>query len=84
MTKSNSYQPSAKEQAFLDSVHNGKYDRQIVVGISKFLDGSVPDDMRSFYTKDELEAMFSRRDIALAYIDELIAEHGEDKVMVFP
>lgn len=57
MTKSNSYQPSAKEQAFLDSVHNGKYDRQIIVGISKFLDGSVPDDMRSFYTKDELDSL---------------------------
>lgn len=35
-------------------------------------------------TKDELEAMFSRRDIALSYIDELIAEHGEESVLAFP
>ena len=57
MSKSAPYQPSAKEQAFLDSVQNGKYDRQIIVGISKFLDGNVPEDMQSFYTKDELQSL---------------------------
>lgn len=35
-------------------------------------------------TDKEIKAMFSRRDIALAYVDELIAEHGEEKVLVFP
>ena len=51
------YQPSEKEQAYLDLVQNGKYDRQIIVGISKFIDGNVPDDMQSFYTKDELQSL---------------------------
>ena len=57
MPNSAIYQPSEKEQAFLDSVQNGKYDRQIIVGISKFLDGKVPNDMRSFYTDDELRSL---------------------------
>ena len=33
---------------------------------------------------DELAATMSRRDFALAYIDELIAKHGEDAVLAFP
>jgi len=48
------YQPSAKEQAFLDSVQNGKYEREIITGLKKFVDGSVPEDMRSLYSADEL------------------------------
>lgn len=33
---------------------------------------------------DEIAAMMVRRDHALAYIDALIAVHGEDEVLVFP
>lgn len=51
------YVPSAKEQAFLETVQNTKYDRQIVVGITKFLEGKVPDDMKSFYSQDELQSL---------------------------
>lgn len=57
MPKVEKYTPSAKEQLFLDSVVNGKYDRQIITGIKKFLDGNVPEDMQGFYTKAELEAL---------------------------
>lgn len=57
MPKVEKYIPSVKEQRFLDSVVNGKYDRQIITGIKKFLDGNVPEDMRGFYTKAELEAL---------------------------
>jgi L-lysine 2,3-aminomutase len=57
MIKIAKYQPSEKEQAFLDSVINGKYDRQIIKGLNKFLDGKAPEDMRSFYSADELEAL---------------------------
>jgi hypothetical protein len=32
----------------------------------------------------EIEMLMKRRDYALAYIDELIAEHGESAVLVFP
>ena len=51
------YQPSGKEQAFLDSVRNGKYDRQIITGIKKFMDGKAPADMQTFYSADELSAI---------------------------
>ncbi|MBT5458160.1 MAG: hypothetical protein HOK82_16275, partial [Rhodospirillaceae bacterium] len=57
MSKTVPHMPSAREQAFLDSVQNGKYDRQIIVGITKFLDGKVPDDMKSFYSQDELQSL---------------------------
>jgi len=51
------YQPSEKGQTFLDSVRNGKYDRQIISGLKKFIDGEAPEDMRSFYSSDELKAL---------------------------
>ena len=57
MLKIANYQPSVKEQAFLDSVVNGKYDRQIINGLHKFLEGNAPEDMRSFYSADELAAL---------------------------
>ena len=57
MSTAAKYQPSEKEQAFLDSVSNGKYDRQIITGLKKFVDGRVPEDMQSFYSVDELKAL---------------------------
>jgi L-lysine 2,3-aminomutase len=56
------YQCSEKEQLFLDSVENGKYDRQIVTGLKKFYDGTVPEDMKGFYSADELEALAKIKD----------------------
>lgn len=57
MAKAAKYQPSEKEQAFLDSVSNGKYDRQIITGIKKFMDGNAPEDMQTFYSAEELNAI---------------------------
>ena len=57
MTKRAKYQPSAKEQAFLASIENGKYDRRIIKGLNKFLARNVPEDMQSFYTEDELQSL---------------------------
>ncbi len=57
MAKAAKYEPSAKEKAFLASVTKSKYDRQIVKGLKKFADGKVPEDMRSFYSADELSAL---------------------------
>lgn len=51
------YQPSPREQAFLDTIVNAKYDRQIIAGIQKFAEGKVPDDMKDFYSKEEIEAI---------------------------
>jgi L-lysine 2,3-aminomutase len=57
MLKIANYQHSEKAQTFLDSVENGKYDRQIINGLKKFFDGQAPEDMRSFYSPDELKAL---------------------------
>ncbi len=57
MSTTTKYQPSKREQAFLDSVSNGKYDRQIISGLKKFLDGNAPEDMQSFYSNEELQAL---------------------------
>lgn len=38
----------------------------------------------SLLDEDEIESLMHRRDYALAYIDELIALHGEDEILVFP
>ncbi len=57
MAKAEKYLPSEKEQAFLDTVVNGKYDRQIVTGLKKFVEGKVPEDMLSFYSADELKVL---------------------------
>lgn len=55
--KKNKYSPVDREQAFLDTVENAKYDRQIIAGIKKFTTGKVPEDMQGFYTPDELQAL---------------------------
>ncbi|MER9268542.1 hypothetical protein NKI63_29180 [Mesorhizobium sp. M0410] len=49
------YSPSQREQAFLDKVINGKYDRQIITGIAKFAREDVPQEMRGFYSREELD-----------------------------
>lgn len=51
------YIPSEKENGFLGFVTNGKYDRQIITGLKKFIEGTVPQDMHGFYSKEELDAV---------------------------
>jgi len=51
------YVPSLKEREFLAKVQNGKYDRQIIAGLKKFVEGTVPEDMRGFYSQEELRAL---------------------------
>jgi len=51
------YQPSPKAEAFLSSVQSGKYNRQIITGLAKFIDGTVPEDMRGLYSQSELQSL---------------------------
>lgn len=53
----NTYGPTEREAEFLKSVENGKYDRQIIAGLKKFVEGKVPDDMKNFYSREELAAL---------------------------
>jgi L-lysine 2,3-aminomutase len=61
VTKPNKYVPTAKEQAFLDTVENPRYDRQIINGLSPFLEDRAPDDMKGFYTEAEITELLSLR-----------------------
>jgi hypothetical protein len=51
------YKPSFKAEAFLASVTNAKYDRQIVTGLQKFFDGKAPEYMRNLYSAGELSRL---------------------------
>src|SRR5215216_6417359 len=59
MSDEKRYQPSSKAGAFLSTVQNGKYNRQIITGLAKFVDGTVPEDMRALYTEGELRALMN-------------------------
>lgn len=62
MANNEAYQPGARAQAFLDKVENGKYSREIVKGLRKFIDNKVPEDMKGFYTQEEIQALVDLKD----------------------
>ncbi|WP_323036371.1 hypothetical protein [Pararhodobacter sp.] len=51
------YVPSEKEAAFLATIRNGKYERDIITGLKKFMEKNVPQDMMGLYTPEELDAI---------------------------
>jgi len=57
MATQEKYQPTEKAQAFLDKVENAKYKREIVMGLKRFIDNKVPEEMQGFYTEDELKEL---------------------------
>ncbi|MEN8145314.1 MAG: hypothetical protein ABFS14_10230 [Gemmatimonadota bacterium] len=57
MSNTEQYVPSARAQAFLDTVESPRYERHNVNGLKPFLDERVPEDMRGFYSLDELTAL---------------------------
>lgn len=59
MPANSDYQPTDKEQTFLRSIANRKYDRRIVTGLNKFIQRKVPEDMRPLYSDRELAALAS-------------------------
>ena len=57
MASAGRYVPTEREQAFLDTIENPKYDRDIINGLKPFLENKAPDDIKAFYTRDELTAL---------------------------
>ncbi len=57
MSNAEKYVPSGRAQAFLDAVESPKYERHNVNGLRPFLDERVPEEMRGFYSQDELTAL---------------------------
>ena len=57
MSTSDKYVPTAREQAFLDTVENPRYDRMSINGLKPFFNDKAPDFVEGFYTKEELAAL---------------------------
>ena len=53
------YTPSAREQAFLDTVESPRYERDSINGLRPFFDEKIPENMKGFYTDEELETLKS-------------------------
>ena len=51
-----------REQAFLDTIENPKYDRQIINGLKPFFEDKAPEDIKRFYSRDELSELLVLRD----------------------
>ena len=55
------YVPTQREQAFLDTVENPRYDRQIINGLDPFIEDRAPDEMKGFYSSEEIQALLACR-----------------------
>ncbi len=54
MSKRSEYTRTDREQAFLDGVEDTKHHREIISGLSPFLEERAPSDMLDFYASDEV------------------------------
>ena len=59
MANTGRYVPAEREQAFLDTIENPKYDREITNGLKPFFEDKAPDDIKNFYSPDELSVLLS-------------------------
>ena len=62
MAQTGRYVPAEREQAFLDTIENPKYDREITNGLKPFFEDKAPDDIKNFYSPDELSILLSLKD----------------------
>lgn len=62
MTSQEKYVPTEREQAFLDTVENAKYQRESINGLKPFLNGKAPDYVKDFYSAEELDALRALQD----------------------
>src|SRR5690606_36631867 len=46
--------PTAREQAFLDTVEDSRYEREIINGLAPFFNEKAPQDMMNFYSPAEV------------------------------
>ena len=57
MIKADKYIPTAKEQAFLDTIESPKYQRDTINGLTPFLNEKAPEDVQGFYSSNEITAL---------------------------
>ncbi len=54
MSSPNEYVQTDRERAFLESVEEARYEREIINGLAPFFNEKAPADMMSFYNNDEV------------------------------
>ena len=57
MTQPEKYVPTAREQAFLETVESPRYDRQSVNGLAPFLADDVASDLAGLYSPEEIAVL---------------------------
>ncbi len=55
------YVASERERAFVETIENPKYDREIISGLNPFFHDKAPEDIKSFYSAEELDALVTLR-----------------------
>src|ERR1700704_5170559 len=53
MTQPQPHVPTAREQKFLESVEEARYEREIISGLRPLFNEKAPEDKLRFYSKDE-------------------------------
>ena len=62
MAASESYPMTDRQRAFLDTIESPKHERGIINGLKPFFDEKAPEDMRNFYSADELQQLLTLRE----------------------
>ncbi len=57
MIQKTEYVPTDREQKFLASVEDARYEREIINGLAPFFNEKAPQDMLSFYNQDEVVSL---------------------------
>jgi len=78
-----------KVRVYLERVQ--KFSRSLVKSLRELTEAQLREALaedagpfEALLSSEEIDALLARRDYALRYIDSLIAEHGEENVLVFP
>jgi lysine 2,3-aminomutase len=54
VTEKQAYTPTDREKAFLKTVEDPRYEREIINGLDPFFSDRAPEDMAHFYSQDEM------------------------------
>ncbi|MDJ0905924.1 MAG: hypothetical protein QNI96_07885 [Woeseiaceae bacterium] len=57
MGSASKYVPTEREKAFQATIENPKYERDIINGLAPFINDKAPEDVKAFYSVDELKAL---------------------------
>lgn len=83
--------PEGHERTRIYLMRSQKFSRSLINNVRALDEDTIRNAMSggiepfdALLSDEEIKALLARRDLALEYIDGLIAEHGEDAVLAFP